>query len=433
MNNDIIFLLLIFYLLIVFSAYGAPILLYPQLAADREINIHLIGFFFSAFPIGSFPSSLYVGKIMGNTRKFNLLMFFNFLSSVSRFLFGFLVYVDEPNWFFVLSFLLRFITGVAEGALIPIIYSYVPDLYPNDYIVKYGILEFMGSVGIIIGSPLATLLFNFINFFWVFASMGIFNLVVGTIIIFAISQNQDLVPIEEDGKTLPLAKTFFSPRILMNFLYLSIFAIPNYMILAGLEKYITTLSNDLNITAALYSLIFVGLILGVLFIKFFYVEKHKFRILFISGVIEMALISLYGPEPLYGITDSNVKLILIGLSFLVCGLVMDIIFLLITDILLSELMILYPKEPNLCRDFSSGLFIGSMNFDELAGPILGTLVIDNFGYERIGSFCMIFELTFFLIYWAWFTYRRDEVKYDKIAKAHLEEVTKMTEEDSKMM
>lgn len=235
--------------------------------------------------------------------------------------------------------------------MIPIVYSHVPDLYPNDYLVKYGILELMGSVGIIIGAPIATFLYNFFSFFWVFAGFGIFNLVCGTMIILAIYYNQSISAAQEESRALPFIKTFFSPGITLNFLYLAIFAIPNYMILSGLEEYVTTLSNNLNITAVVYSSIFVGLLLGVLFIQFFYVEKHKFTIVFISGLIEIAFLSFYGPEPLYGIEDPHLKLILIAVSFLICGIMGDIIFLIMTDILLNELLKLYPQEAKFVQRF----------------------------------------------------------------------------------
>ncbi len=53
----------------------------------------------------------------------------------------------------------RFLTGVAEGALIPITYSFIPDLYPDDFMVKFGNLEIWGSIGTIMGAPLSSLIF----------------------------------------------------------------------------------------------------------------------------------------------------------------------------------------------------------------------------------------------------------------------------------
>ena len=58
----------------------------------------------------------------------------------------------------MISMICRCITGFSEGVIIPILYSFVPKLYPNDIMVKIGYLEMYGSIGIIIFAPFASFL-----------------------------------------------------------------------------------------------------------------------------------------------------------------------------------------------------------------------------------------------------------------------------------
>ena len=134
MNKDLFFIFLNIYSLLVFSAYSTPILLLPSLAADRSISNICLAIIFSAFPIGAFPASIAIGKLMRFYRKDKLLLFFNIVSSLSRFSIGLLYFIEDSTWFLVVAFIARFFTGVAEGALIPITYSFIPDMFPRQKI-----------------------------------------------------------------------------------------------------------------------------------------------------------------------------------------------------------------------------------------------------------------------------------------------------------
>ena len=115
MNKSLFFIFLNIYSLLIFSSYTTPILLFPSLASSRSLNSYLISLVFSAFPLGAFPASLIIGKLMRFYKKDRILLFFNVLASVARFSFGLLDFIEDPVFFFFFGFACRFFVGVSEG------------------------------------------------------------------------------------------------------------------------------------------------------------------------------------------------------------------------------------------------------------------------------------------------------------------------------
>lgn len=401
MNKDLFFIFLNIYSLLIFSAYSTPILLLPSLATERSVNSICLAIIFSAFPMGAFPASILIGKLMRFHRKDKLLLVFNVISCCSRFSMGLLYYIEDPTWFFILGTVARFITGLAEGALIPITYSFIPDLFPDDMMVKFGILEIWGSVGTIMGAPLSSLIYEQLGYFPVFAIMSSANLIIGMFIIIVFLKSDSILSFKKAEKdSLPLKDALFNKKsILLNFFYLFIFFFPNFMIQTGYQNYMETLTSSLYISAAIYSLILVGMIVGVYIIKKCYSQKYERKIMFFFGLLIIIALTFYGPDPIYGITDNTLEIIIIGISFFVVGIAIEVIFLIITKILINELLDVFPGEKELCADFANGMFVASFTLDQFLGPYFGSFVNEYMGYERTGTFFAMMISVYFCLYW----------------------------------
>ena len=114
MNKSIFFSFLNLYSLLVFSSYSIPTLLLPALCSQRSLNSSIMAVIFMAFPVGAFPASLLIGKLMRFYDKDRLLLIFNTIASVSGFCIGLLYYIEDPLTFFVIGFLARLSTGIAR-------------------------------------------------------------------------------------------------------------------------------------------------------------------------------------------------------------------------------------------------------------------------------------------------------------------------------
>lgn len=417
MNKTLFFYSLNLYSLIVFSAYSTPILLLPSLAAQRSLSSFSVALILMSFPIGAFPSSLLIGKLMRFYKKSQLLMVFNALASVSRFCMGLLYYIDDPTYFMLFAFFSRLLTGISEGMLIPITYSFIPDLYPNDSMEKLGILEIWGSVGAVLGAPMATLIYSQLGYVMVFTIMSSINLVVGMFIISCVLDNFPFVSFDKsDKEMLPLKKAIFTNKeVLLAFFYIFIFHFPTYMIQTGFQNYMATLTDNLIVSAVIYSLILVGMIFGVVWIKYGHSQKFERITLKISGLLIILAVWFYGPDPVFGISDDTTKIILIGGSFLVVGAAVEVIFLIVTKVLRIELLVVFPGENELCADFANGLYLACYTLDELLAPMTGSILNNYLGYERTGGFYGILALVYFVVYWS-FTRKITEEGYDNMVE-----------------
>ena len=385
-----------------YTSHSAATIFFPILANNRNLNTMLIGFFFSAFPVGSFPASLYIGKLMRFYRKDRLLLLFNVFLCLARLCIGTLYYIENVQLFFVVAFLSRFLTGVAEGCLTPVLYSYIPELFPNNMMAKFGILEIWGSSGVILGGVATSYIYEQWGYFTVFLITSAFNLFLGSILILLGLKSERIEIFNyEEKKALPMKTALFENHAVMwNFFYLFFIFFPNYMILPGYELYIKTLANDVYIASIIYGFIFLGMIIGVFIISWTYKDHHQTLFLFGSGVILIVALLFFGPDPVFGFTDVPLQLGLIALAFLATGIVMEVVFLIISKKLINDLQEVFPEDKNLCSDFANGLFTAGFGMDQLVAPIGGSILNIYLGYENSGAcFSLLILMVFFIAYW----------------------------------
>lgn len=384
----------------IYSEYSAPILLFPELAASRFLSTIEIGFIFSAFPVGAFPATLIIGNKMRFYKKQNLLLIFFSLSCLSRFILGIVYYIEDPVTFFTISFLARLFSGMAEGAALPVLFSFIPELYPKDMAIKYGILELGGLVGNCLGGPLAAMIYSFSDYFSVFTYMSFVNLIIGNSIIYFCLRGYDNVYDQSEKKALPMREALFSnPNVIWNTVYLGLTSLPYYMLQSSYDLYISTLTQEKWIQSLVYSMIVLGMSLGVFVLMKFEFTHYQNQILFYSGIAEIIFGTFLGPDLIYGIEDNTTKLILIGISLFIVGFSLDIIFINLTKILIDDLLEVFPEETDLCSDFANGLYFAGFNLDEFVGPIFGGLIYHYMGYESIGTIYSLVLLVFFVNYW----------------------------------
>lgn len=402
MDKTIFFIFLNILTAMIYSEYSAPILLFPEVAETRSLTSVEISVIFSAFPVGAFPISIYIGKKMRFYKKQNLLLIFFSLSCLSRFFLGIVYYIENSATFFAVSFLARLLSGMAEGAALPVLFSFIPDLYPKDVAIKFGILELGGLIGNCLGGPLAALIFSFSDYFSVFSYMSVFNLIIGNSIIYFCLKGDEFVGVydESEKKSLPMKNALLSnPNVLWNTIYLGLTSLPYYMVQSSFDLYIKTLTPEKSIQSLVYAMIVLGMGVGVFVLMKFNFSYYERQILFYGGIAEIIFTTFFGPDTLYGIEDSTTKMILIGIAFFVVGFSLDVIFINLTKILIDDLLEVFPEETELCSDFANGLYFTGFNLDEFIGPIFGGVINFYLGYERIGTIFSLILLVFFVNYW----------------------------------
>ena len=423
MNKFRFFIFLNIYTLMMYMAYSSPTIFFPNLASSRNLDSIFIAFFFSAFPLGAFPASILTGKLMRFYRKDHLLIASNVLLNISRICIGLLYYIDDIKLFFIVSFISRMLTGVAEGCMIPIIYSYIPEFYPDDIMKKFGILEICGSLGVILGSPFSSFIYDQVGYFAVFAIISIFNLIVGClIIIFFLKSSKIECYGNSEKKSLSIkAALFNNNQVLLNFFYLFFFYFPNYMILPGYELYIYNLTQSYYVSSFVYSFIYLGMMTGVIII----IKLRNFnenKMLFLLGIPGIFALIFYGPDPIFKITDYLIEIMFMSIAFFIVGIVIEITFLILTKKLIKELTFVFPEDHKLCADFANGLYTACFSLDQMFGPIVGSILSLYMGYERSVSIFAIVLLGFFIFYWIT-NCKRNKSAYDEMKEEKIEDIS----------
>ena len=388
--------------MILWTSFSVPTLLFPTLATSRFGDNYYTSIVFSSFAIGCFPASLLSGKLMRFSHKDKLLVVTNILCSISRILFGLTDYIENEYFFFIFALGCRFLTGLCEGLLTPIYYSCACDLFPDEIAEKIGILELYANIGIILGGPMATLFYETCGYFAVFAIFGFSNLIFGTLIIICFLKT-DEIPVfkQEEKQSLSIKKALFSSKdLLLTFFYGFFYWFPNFAILPSYQNYMSTLTSSLYVSAFIYVLKFVGFIIGIIFLKMFNKTRiYEQKMMVFFGIIGIFGLLFYGPEPAFGITNNTTKLILIGISFTIVAMAVQIIFLILCQILIDELLDIFPGEKKLCADFANGLFICLWSIDELFGPLVGGALTGYFGYDRSATLLALITFIYFVFYW----------------------------------
>lgn len=392
------------YVLLIYTAYSAPTLLFPQLAKKVGLNYILIGICFSSYPLSAFFGSYLICKIMKDYKKTNLLLIFNTLGSLARLSFGFLGYIDNQASFFILALFSRSLTGFAEGCLTPIIYSFVPEYCPvyQEMMMEIGIMEAGGLIGAAAGAPIASLIYENFGYFSTFEVLAFCNFLFGAfIIVFVVNKGtiQDIKILAQSEKLNMKDLLFKNAGVLLNFFANSLFAGPNFLIMVGFEIYIKSLIDNEYWISFIISLLWIGSIFGVLIFKLVYKIEYENKLLLTVGLIEILVLPFYGPDPFFAITDKTACLVLMGLAFFLTGIAMEITFMITTKKLLVELLKVFPEKKELCIDAANSMYAASFKFIEFVVPIIVGLLLESVSYSRISTIYDIILLLFFCLYW----------------------------------
>lgn len=122
-----------------YTTFALPMSFYPGLADSLGLSTFLIGLSFSVSSFGAFLCSFMIGKFMRFMGKGYLVLFFQIISSLSTFLFGFLTFfMDSPFSFYIISVVLRFISGFSVGGFYTVVYSLVPEYWHDEVSRRIG-------------------------------------------------------------------------------------------------------------------------------------------------------------------------------------------------------------------------------------------------------------------------------------------------------
>lgn len=99
------------------SAYSSIAPFYPHDAVEKGVPKASIGFIFASYSLAMLMFAPLFGALLNKFGGKNVLLLGCLCESIAMFCFGFLIYVDSPLTYGILSIVYRFVEGFGNGCL----------------------------------------------------------------------------------------------------------------------------------------------------------------------------------------------------------------------------------------------------------------------------------------------------------------------------
>lgn len=385
-----------------YTGYGLPVTLYPQIALAHGLDSTLTGVVLGLFPLGGFFISCLTGKVMRFYRKDKLLIFFLVGTCISKFVFGCVYFIDDENWFLVVSILSRLTLGFCFTAFQTICISLIPEAWPNQIVEMLSYYTLFLNCGLIAGPILGSLIAYFLNFFWVFTIFTAIHFVIGMFGILKFLKIEGISQFLEKRKSLEFSKILGDSTVMILFLFQTLFFGSILFISSGFENYIIyDLGGTQSLCAGIYCLNMIGFCISLFAVNKIKNANAKKKILFLLGSLGIIVFNnLFGPNPLFGIKDTQDELICVALGFFMVGVCHGLMAVLLVPEYKDILRVIFPNDAEeLIVDMAPALYLSAYSLAEFANAIVGGIIIDEIGYVWASVIYSVVLCFYFVIYW----------------------------------
>ena len=355
-----------------------PVPILPEEALSRNISLDVIGVILAVYTITFLLSSFILGKMMALWGKIRFLNFSLSILFLTTFFFGVIMLIREKNIFIFVTCLLRLLQGLACGGYSVIIYSMVPEYYPDRIEQVFSYMELFSGLSTAFAPLLGMFLFQLVGSgftFMIFSFAYLFLLVL-------INKNMQFKNEKKSSKELKSQgeRNVSMWELIKNRQYMVTFAIYTINsigffvvnpILGERVKEITGETSYIGVCFSTYCICYAagGISLGHLFTKY----KLNKRFLLI-----LASILLFLSYSLMGSTDDFSSLIL-SLIFLGFGEAFNLIPYIVEAIELGTNV--YPNDHGWVGDMASLFWNIGFALGEFAGPIMGGSLTQAYGFS----------------------------------------------------
>lgn len=386
-----------------FCTYGLPITYFPSVAQSKGFTNLEIGLIFSMYPLFSFIFGFIIGKKMSNIGKKQILISSQIILSLSTLSFGLASLPSQKILCLILALISRGSQGLAVGAYTTTVYSYIPDMWPNEIDQRIVVVEIFLSLGIGVGPLLGSFFYEFCGYLFVFAIPSIILLFIGVILSIFVLPNMNIKAnsLEDEQrnmiKKLSFCKTFANKEIIYVFFTQVIGGTSFTLIMPGFENKILSLGETPEIASLIFFFQPLGYLLTCILLFFLKCENRK-GLFFISLFFNLLGLCFIGIDEILSIEKIYV-LILITMGLFLNGIITALALVPFLSECIQALKINYPDfETPILNNMASGLFNGSLALTEFEGPIIGGILCDFFGFSGCCLIYSLFALVFFLFF-----------------------------------
>ena len=401
------------------ATFGFVIPLLPDVALAKGISLSVLGLILSLYPIGSFIISLIFGKILHKYSKIKMLCLCQFLLTISNVILAFLAWIESPILCMIIAIIARSLQGIGMGGASSILYSYVPEIYPNKVEETFSLLEIATGSGVVFGSIFGGFLYEYISysssFFLMALIYALFSLIFVRILTKELEKHRMNTLLEVftsnevhstqsfdfyfDSKKeddLSYSVIFKSKQFILVFLCQIFCCATPTLVHPSFSDHIKSYggsSQDIGLIYAVCDLTYAS---TALFIFKYFLRFGRKKLFLIGGGIASLGLFFVGPEK-FTFLPENLYIVGMGMAF--NGFAQVFFTVPLIPEYIDVLQGIYGKKENI-NEMASSMFNAGLSISEFVGPVFGGMLANNFGVGRGMSIYAILLLLFLRVYWS---------------------------------
>ena len=363
---------------------------YPTIASQYSLSNYLIGLVLATHAIGCFFFSLILTKTLSTWGRRNLMVIGVFFHITGNVLFGSLGYFSGYSSFLSISMISRFIQGLGFAAFTTASLAIIPLIYQNHEERIEGYLEVSSSLGAMMGPLVGSFLYLLGGYQTPFYCLAGLEFVFLLVLLKLFSNDIAIKLKDKRLKSVSIKKVFWSREGVFGFLAVVV-AVSSYNFMDPSLSYRLGLYQ---VSPTLFG-VFFTLTTFAYILSMFIIER------FSSSVDKRVWMSL-------GILITGLTYYFLlfqelwGLSYGLVALGLGTAFILIPSLQQYRIMAfkIYrdKSEKEGINDMTSGIFGSAYAVGELVGPIVGGVMVDQFGFIEAVKWYGIGLFGFFLLY-----------------------------------
>jgi len=431
------------------SAFGFVIPLLPEVILADGISLSVLGFILSFYPIGYFIVSVIFGKILHKYSKIKMLYCCQFLFTVSNLIFSVLPLIHSSFNRIIIAILARSLQGIGIGGAASILYTFIPEKYPDNIEEAYGYLEIAIGSGVVCGSIFAGFLYEYTSYSFSFFFMSLIYAISSVILVRLLNNKLEeakrmqmrtlLETIDSNMvNSVPNFDCFCNGKsndelsfsvILKNRNFLIIFLCQCFcfttitLIHPSLTEHVKSYggsSQDIGFIFAACDFTYAS---TVIFILKYFLRFGRKNIILFGGLMACVGLLIIGPEQ-YTFLPAN--LFTVGFGMALNGFAQVFFTVPIIPEYIAALEDIYGKNCNI-NEMASGMFNAGYAISEFTGPILGGILANYLGVCRGMSIYAILLLLYLKIYWSYNnaskeTKNNESMKFEKKMSAPVSKI-----------
>lgn len=383
---------------------------YPNEAERKGIPSSVYGFVFGAFSLTEFIVAPIYGRYIGYIGTKFLINAGIFVTSSCCILFGFLAHAPPGIPFISLSFAIRIVEATGDAAFRLGTFTIIAREFPGNVGTTIAILRTCNGVGLISGPSLGGLFYEVGGFFLPFAVMGGFLSLIACIIFFIFMKNEDFEPRQSSGGTT-IWHVMRIPSIQMAVFAVFIAAFCIGFIVPTLEPHL----RQFNLTPAVNGAMFMissGMYAAttVFWGKLADMNVHPKLLMSCASSLMCVAYLLLGPLPFFPM-DTHLWLCAVALAFHGFGIGGEIV---ITNVdALREGVRQGLPDNTETYGVIGGVFAAFVQIGAFAGPSVGGVLLQAYGFRTASLFPFCAQLTVAAITMTYYLKQRSSPKKDK--------------------